>query len=124
MEKSVQEESQEIAKMGKKTATRYARMPVAKKALKSLGLTQKEFVSHAYKYADEVAQAVFDITQGKLEVEDTRSEGRKARDWYAKKQGMTKQEKDMFLPNSKDIEKYAKENDCSVFQAVARMSAI
>lgn len=124
MYKSVKAEAARIRIMSKNKAKKFAKVPTVKKALKSLNVTQKAFSEDTFKYAEDLAQAIYDITQDNIQVEDTRSEGRKARDWFAKKQGFNKQEKDMMLPKSKDIEEYAATNNCSVFQAVARMSVI
>lgn len=124
MKKNIQEEAHTIALFSKNAAKKYCKTGTVKQALKSLGLTQKAFIENPRIHAEKVAQAVSDVTQGVIEVSDDRSEGRKARDWYARKQGMNKQEKDLLLPKSAEIEVYAKDNNCTVFQAIARMSTI
>ena len=117
-------EAENIKHFSRREAKLYAKSANVKQALKHLKITQADFIKNTHIHAEEVAQAVYDITQGNIAVKDTRSEGRKARDWYAKKKGMNVQEKNMFLPKSEEIEEYAKENNCTVYQAVARMSVI
>lgn len=106
---------------GKVTRKKFTKVPLVAKALKALGVTKTSFINNEVDYY-EVAKMMYDIQNGNVEVIDDRSEGQKAVDWYARKKGMNRQERIKFLPKAKEVEAYALENNCTVFQAVARMS--
>lgn len=106
---------------GKVTRKKFAKVPLVAKALKALGVTKTSFINNEVDYY-EVAKMMYDVQNGNVEVIDDRSEGQKAVDWYARKKGMNRQERIQFLPKAKEVEAYASENNCTVFQAVARMS--
>lgn len=124
MKESIVEEMTFINSLSKNRARQYAKNGNVTKALKLIKVTKKDFGNNPQKYAEVLAEALDKVDNKLVEVKDTRSEGRKARDWYAKKQGMNVQEKNMFLPKSEEIEEFAKNNNCTVFQAVARMAVI
>lgn len=106
---------------GKGTRTKFTKVPLVAKALKALNVTKKAFIDNQVDYYD-VAKMMYEVENGKVEVVDNRSEGQKAVDWYARKKGMNRQERIQFLPKAKEVEEYAENNNCTVFQAVARMS--
>lgn len=113
---------------GKGSRKTFTKVPTVRRAIYYLKDTKQiksrqAFIDGKVPY-ELVAKTIYEITNGLIEIVDTRSEGQKAVDWFAKKRGLDRNEKRNFLPSAEEVEEFAENNGCTVFQAVARMAKL